>query len=278
MKPLPRRAAAVIAAVLVAGGSAVAGSAPAAAEGPIGGPRLAEPGVVWDSAATPPPDLAATFVVADARSGTILAAKDAHAPRPPASTAQGADRTHGPAPARPVGGLHRGVRRRRAGGQQGRHGRGRPVHRHRPAARDAAAERQRRGARARQRQRGRPADRRADERRGAPDPGPRHRRGEHQRARRARAGLQRVRPGPDRSGRAGPPGLPGAGLAQVGGLPGGADRRRLAAAHVQDLQPEQAAHRRLPRRGRRQDRATRRRPAGPSSAPPSGTAACWSCR
>jgi D-alanyl-D-alanine carboxypeptidase (penicillin-binding protein 5/6) len=86
MNPLPRRAAAAVAAALVAGSAALGGAAPAAAEGPLGGPRLAEPGVVWDGAPTPPPDVAATFVLADAGSGAILAAKDAHAQRPPAST------------------------------------------------------------------------------------------------------------------------------------------------------------------------------------------------
>jgi D-alanyl-D-alanine carboxypeptidase (penicillin-binding protein 5/6) len=86
MNPLSRRAAAVLTAVALVGGAAVIGAVPARADGPIGGPRLAEPGVVWDGAATPPPDLAATFVLADAGTGAILAAKDAHAPRPPAST------------------------------------------------------------------------------------------------------------------------------------------------------------------------------------------------
>ncbi len=86
MTSLPRRAVAAAAAALVAGAAALACAVPAAADGPIGGPRLAEPGVIWAGAATPPPDVAASFILADAADGSILAAKDAHAPRPPAST------------------------------------------------------------------------------------------------------------------------------------------------------------------------------------------------
>ena len=90
MSPLSRRAtaalSAVSAALVLACGALVLVATPAAAEGPIGGPRLAEPGVVWDGATAPPPDVAETFVLADASTGAILAAKAAHTPRPPAST------------------------------------------------------------------------------------------------------------------------------------------------------------------------------------------------
>ncbi|MGZ4615664.1 MAG: D-alanyl-D-alanine carboxypeptidase family protein [Actinomycetes bacterium] len=55
--------------------------------GPVGGPLLASAGVVATPGATPlPAHLAASWVVADATTGTVLAAQDAHGRFRPAST------------------------------------------------------------------------------------------------------------------------------------------------------------------------------------------------
>jgi len=63
-------------------------AAPAQAEGPVGGARLTDPAVVVDGGpeTAPPPVSAASYVVADATSGAVLAAKDAHGGFAPAST------------------------------------------------------------------------------------------------------------------------------------------------------------------------------------------------
>jgi D-alanyl-D-alanine carboxypeptidase (penicillin-binding protein 5/6) len=65
-------------------------TAPAYSVGPVGGPQLGSPGLVvnYPTAKLPRlPDVAASsFVVADARSGQVLAAKDAHGRFLPAST------------------------------------------------------------------------------------------------------------------------------------------------------------------------------------------------
>lgn len=79
----------LLAAVLV---GLVAAAAPAAAgtddDGPIGGERLGNAGVVVDSEAPKLPDgiTAASWVVADLESGKVLAAKDPHGRYAPAST------------------------------------------------------------------------------------------------------------------------------------------------------------------------------------------------
>lgn len=71
--------------------SSVAVAAPALADepagGPVGGALLGSTGVVATPGATPlPPNLAASWVVADATTGTVLAAHDAHGRFRPAST------------------------------------------------------------------------------------------------------------------------------------------------------------------------------------------------
>lgn len=81
-------------AMVLAGGIAVGQPAPAATDPPppgivepIGGPRMAEPGLVVDPTAPPlPPLTAASWLVADATSGAVLAAADPHGQRRPAST------------------------------------------------------------------------------------------------------------------------------------------------------------------------------------------------
>jgi D-alanyl-D-alanine carboxypeptidase (penicillin-binding protein 5/6) len=79
-----------ICAALIASMIATASSGIALADDvPIGGPALAQPGIVVDPAAGAPalPGITATsFVVADADTGDVLAAKNAHAKLAPAST------------------------------------------------------------------------------------------------------------------------------------------------------------------------------------------------
>ncbi len=71
------------AALLVAAGPA----GPAQADGPVGGPQLGGTGAVVTLGATPMPKVAAgSWLVADATTGTVLAAKDAHGRFMPAST------------------------------------------------------------------------------------------------------------------------------------------------------------------------------------------------
>lgn len=77
-------AATLVTAALVLTGSAAA--APAAAEGPIGGDRLGETGLVVADSAVPPEIAAASWVVADLDTGEVLAAKDPHGRYAPAST------------------------------------------------------------------------------------------------------------------------------------------------------------------------------------------------
>lgn len=75
----------MVAAALVPGVSPSA----AVAGDPIGGERLAEPGVVVDlgaGAVLPPVNEAAAYVVADLQTGEVLASKSAHELLPPAST------------------------------------------------------------------------------------------------------------------------------------------------------------------------------------------------
>ena len=70
-------------ATLLAGGPAGA----ARAAGPVGGPQLGGTGVVVTAGATATPKIgAASWLVADATTGTVLAAKDAHGRFMPAST------------------------------------------------------------------------------------------------------------------------------------------------------------------------------------------------
>ncbi|MDQ3610201.1 MAG: D-alanyl-D-alanine carboxypeptidase [Actinomycetota bacterium] len=84
--PLPSLlAATLVTAALVLTGTAAA--APAAAEGPIGGERLGEAGIVVAPDAPLPPEIAAaSWVVADLDTGEVLAAKDPHGRYAPAST------------------------------------------------------------------------------------------------------------------------------------------------------------------------------------------------
>lgn len=77
-------AATLVTAALVLTGSAAA--APAAAEGPIGGDRLGEAGLVVADSAVLPEIAAASWVVADLDTGEVLAAKDPHGRYAPAST------------------------------------------------------------------------------------------------------------------------------------------------------------------------------------------------
>ncbi len=87
-------AAAAVLAIVLVGGIAAGPAAPAATDPPppgiaepIGGPRMAEPGLVVDPSASPlPPMTAASWLVADATSGAVLAAADPHGQRRPAST------------------------------------------------------------------------------------------------------------------------------------------------------------------------------------------------
>jgi serine-type D-Ala-D-Ala carboxypeptidase (penicillin-binding protein 5/6) len=75
-----------VVASLVGPGQALA-TAEAQAGGPVGGPLLASPGVVVSPGATPLPKVeAASWLVANATTGTVLAAKDAHGRFYPAST------------------------------------------------------------------------------------------------------------------------------------------------------------------------------------------------
>ncbi|WP_019632397.1 D-alanyl-D-alanine carboxypeptidase family protein [Actinomadura atramentaria] len=87
---LPRRAAAVpaAAALVLCALPGVPGAAAAPPE-PVGGPRLAETGTIVDAPAgfrAPPKIKAASWVIADADNGQILAAKDPHGKYLPAST------------------------------------------------------------------------------------------------------------------------------------------------------------------------------------------------
>jgi D-alanyl-D-alanine carboxypeptidase (penicillin-binding protein 5/6) len=83
--PLPSLlAATLVTAALVLTGSAAA--PPAAAEGPIGGDRLGEAGLVVADSAVLPEIAAASWVVADLDTGEVLAAKDPHGRYAPAST------------------------------------------------------------------------------------------------------------------------------------------------------------------------------------------------
>ncbi len=85
----PRAIAAVAAAGLTAVALATPVPASAAALGPVGGPRLAAPGVITDlgaGVAAPPAVASLSYVVADGTTGAILAAKAPHLREPPAST------------------------------------------------------------------------------------------------------------------------------------------------------------------------------------------------
>jgi len=83
--PLPSLlAATLVTAALVLTGSAAA--PPADAEGPIGGDRLGEAGLVVADSAVLPEIAAASWVVADLDTGEVLAAKDPHGRYAPAST------------------------------------------------------------------------------------------------------------------------------------------------------------------------------------------------
>ena len=102
---LPRMLPGALAGLTATGAALVAGSGPVAgaplpaaptpasaavrADTPVGGPRLAQPGVVSDARAgvpAPPRVQAQSFVVADAATGRVLAAKNAHEKLYPAST------------------------------------------------------------------------------------------------------------------------------------------------------------------------------------------------
>lgn len=90
MKPSPTRVAALAAlcALLLPAGPASAATTESA-PGPVGGPRLGSTGVVVDAPAgtRPLPRLSArSFVLADAGSGDVLAARDPHGRLRPAST------------------------------------------------------------------------------------------------------------------------------------------------------------------------------------------------
>lgn len=77
--------AALLATVALAAGPALA--APPAADGPLGGDRLAAKGLVAPKGVKAPPKTKATsFVVADAETGQVLAAKNPHGRYLPAST------------------------------------------------------------------------------------------------------------------------------------------------------------------------------------------------
>jgi D-alanyl-D-alanine carboxypeptidase (penicillin-binding protein 5/6) len=85
--------AALLAAVLLAATASAAGAAAAAGGAvpqAVGGPRLASRGVIVDYASRQAPRLpdiqASAFVVADAGTGQVLAAKDPHGWYRPAST------------------------------------------------------------------------------------------------------------------------------------------------------------------------------------------------
>ena len=83
--PLPSYlAAALVAATLVLTGTA---ASPAAADGPVGGDRLGEVGIVVAADSPVLPEIAAaSWVVADLDTGEVLAAKDPHGRYAPAST------------------------------------------------------------------------------------------------------------------------------------------------------------------------------------------------
>ena len=61
-------------------------ASPAAATGPIGGPRLGSARIIVAPGVVPPPDVADSWLVADLDSGKILAAKAPHVLKRPAST------------------------------------------------------------------------------------------------------------------------------------------------------------------------------------------------
>lgn len=76
-----------LAAALVTATLVLTGALPAAAEGPVGGERLGETGIVVASDSPVPPEIAAaSWLVADLDTGEILAAKDPHGRYAPAST------------------------------------------------------------------------------------------------------------------------------------------------------------------------------------------------
>ncbi|MGQ0843026.1 MAG: D-alanyl-D-alanine carboxypeptidase family protein [Sporichthyaceae bacterium] len=60
--------------------------APSPAAAPVGGERMGERGLVADAALQPPPTSAVSYVVADAGTGTVFAARDPHGRYRPAST------------------------------------------------------------------------------------------------------------------------------------------------------------------------------------------------
>lgn len=85
----PRRRVAALGAALACTLPAVLGAAalPASATSSIGGPRMAESGLIFGGGAKPPPETSGgSYVIADADTGEILAAKNPHGHYRPAST------------------------------------------------------------------------------------------------------------------------------------------------------------------------------------------------
>ena len=217
----------------------------------VGGPELAGRGVIVHYPASGarrlPSVHASSYVIADAGTGQVLAAKDPHGHFLPASTLKvlTADALMPAAEA----GRHRGDLRAGRGRdpEQGRPGQGPLVPGVRPVPGPAADFRQRRGDRPRPGDRVVRPGRGHDERRGAPAPGRRHRGQAAERAERQGPAHLRLRPGPVR-----PAGADHAGVHADRGHP---DRDVPAASPPLDrvVQPEHDAQH-LPWRPRRQNR------------------------
>ena len=227
-----------------------------AADDVIGGPALGQPGFVVGTGTGVPPLPATTstsFVVADADTGAVLAAHNAHQRLAPASTPEDTHGDHAAAPARrrisDDGPKRRAERRRHQGRNRGRH----HVQGRRPVHGDVDDVGERRGRRAVRRQRRGTEDARRDEPGGRPTPGERHGGPHARRARRRRPVVVRLRPRSDLPRRPGDP--------AVQALPRAEDRRFPSAERPElpDPDPRQAAHR-LPRHDRRQERLHGGRP------------------
>ena len=244
------RPAAFAGAALVVAATAL-GTGQAAAD-TLGGERLASPTstVLLQPGADPLPAVkAATWILADAETGEVLAQKGSHVQRAPASTLKmltaltvlprTSPETEYVATSRAAY-----IYGARVGPEAGQ-----GVHDGPALVRGVPAQRQRRRHR-----RGRGQWRRAPD--GAPDErcrvraaGPRHRREEHERPRRTGPGVECLRPGPDRPRRPRPRRLREVREHRHRPVP-----RRQGQGQPSDLHHEPTAAARLARRHRRQDR------------------------